>query len=427
MKAERIKEVQHHCEAQAPLSPPSRGKISADYSPFEGGRGMFGLFKFRNALTTILFLLMVNFAWGQIICNKSGYTDGVYAKVPIRQPIDDGKDEMDLSREDFIKNGISTVSVYSYCFDINLNNIEDSFLLYREQFDIQENKILKIRYGRSGSKDITEIYYNDIGQIIKEKNIYNNSNDRYYYYQDGIYETDYEYDSLHREIKKTEKEITRYLSKRDTIEGFDAKIDEYVYNSSNQKIEHYYVLKRETTKYFTTKRKSKTSCEYLSRFHIKWEYDSLSNLTEEIFFTWKNSIDAKTNYFYDDQNRLIKKNYLTTDAFEYTTTYEYTDTGKIETTIYNEGEIPKRMYKTTSYYNNDDKIVKYCHNNVYTSEEDCEEYFYFYDNDKLVKIIEKRNDTIWKTLYSYNEKGLLIEEQKSRDDKITNLTRYFYE
>ena len=425
MKAERIKEVQHHCEAQAPLSPPSRGKISADYSPFEGGRGMFGLFKFRNALNTVLFLLMVNFAFGQIICNKSGYTDGVYAKVPIRQPIDDGKDEINLSREDFIKNGISTVSVYSYCFDINLNNIEDSFLLYREQFDIQENKILKIKYGRRGSEDITEIYYNDIGQIIKEKNIYNNSNDRYYYYQDGIYETDYEYDSLHREIKKTEKEITRYLSKRDTIEGFDAKIDEYVYNSSNQKIEHYYVFKRETTKYFRTKRKPKTSCKYLHSFHIKWKYDSLSNLTEKIYFSENNEFQTKSNYFYDEQNKLIKQ----IDTSEYISriyTYEYTDTGKIVETTHNV-TIPNMMFKYTSYYNNDDKIVKYCHNNVYTSEEDCEEYFYFYDNDKLIKIIEKRNDTIWKTLYSYNEKGLLIEEQKSRDDKITNLTRYFYE
>jgi len=47
--------------------------------------------------------------------------------------------------------------------------------------------------------------------------------------------------------------------------------------------------------------------------------------------------------------------------------------------------------------------------------------------EKLVKIIEKRYGIVWKTLYSYNEKGLLKEEQKSRDDKITNLIRYFYE
>ena len=381
--------------------------------------------KIRNA---IFFLLMVNFVWGQVICNKGDVTYGVYDKVHIRAPINDGdkNDNIDWSREDFIKNGISIISVYSYCFDINLNNIEDSFLLHREQFDIRENKIWKVIYGRSGSENITERYYNAIGQIIKERKIYNNG--RYYYYDSNIEETDYEYDSLHREIKKMEKEITLHYSERDTTEVVNAKIDEYVYNSNNQKIERYHVEKKETTKYFITKRKPKTNCEYLSCFYIKWEYDALSNLTEEIF-SKKNEIYLKHNYFYDTLNRVIKQidssNLYSTFHCELTITYEYTDTSKIVTEMYNE-------YKDTIHYyhyyndNNDNKIVKRCYSNP--TGETCAEYFYFYENDKLIKKIEKNSsENVFVTTYSYNEKRLLEEEQNLRNDKITRLIRYYYE
>ena len=78
---------------------------------------------------TILFLLIANFAFGQVFCNDNTYTlvpiDGTYH---IRQPIDDvcGDNDTNWTREDFIKNGINTISAYSYCFDRNLN-VEDSF------------------------------------------------------------------------------------------------------------------------------------------------------------------------------------------------------------------------------------------------------------------------------------------------------------
>ena len=344
-----------------------------------------------------LFLSMANFAFGQIVCNKNENSSVIY---PIRQPngsyekiehlADDKYDKegnTDWSGEYFIKNGINTIYVYSYCFDITLKNIEDSFLFRREQFDIQENKILEVIYARGWGETNTEKYYNTNGQIIKERERYDNG--RYYYLSSNFEQTDYEYDSLHREIKKTEKEISRNSSKRDTSEIVYAKINEYVYNSNNQKIEWRYISKRERTKYFTTKRKPKTNCEYLSGYHTKWKYDSLSNLIEEISFSENNEIDYKKNYFYDNQNRVIKQIdsswWRSYPDLEKTIMYEYTDAGKIETRIYSENN----HKNTISYYNNDNKIVKDCYDDTYTSKENCAEYFYFYENDKLTKKTKK--------------------------------------
>ena len=381
-----------------------------------------------KALNTILVLLMVNFAWGQIVCNNNDDTDRTYAKVQsIRPPIDDRGDNIDWAREDFIKNEISVRLCYSYCFDKNLNNIEDSFLLYREQFDIRENKILKGLYERKGAENIIEIYYNAIGQIIKEKHIYNNP--IYYHYYIDSYEVYYEYDSLHREEKKTEKEITKYSYKRDTVKVIYTKIDEHVYNSNNQKRERYSVEKREATKYFITKRKPKTNCDYyLSCFHTKWEYDTLSNLTEEIF-SENDEIQYKYNYFYDNQNRVIKQIDSTNwDSMFYcdrTITYEYTDTSKIVT------EISNKIYNGTVYfydfyyYNNGDKIVKHCYGDTF--KEKCTECFYLYENDKLIKkTINYYFGSSYVTAYFYNEKGLLKEEQTFENDKMTKFIRYYY-
>ena len=380
-----------------------------------------------------LFLSMANFAFGQIVCDNNSSVmqpaDKVYTRMDIIQPPEGyNKSGNDWTREDFIKNGINVIFAYSYCFDINLKNIEDSFLLYREQFNIKENKILKKVYGRNGSENIIEKYYNANGQIIKERIKYDNDNDRYCCYVLSIEETDYEYDSLHREIKKTEKEITlHYYNKRDTTEVVDAKIDEYVYNSNNQKIEWYHTVdKRKTTTYFIAKRKPKTKYECIlcipRCLNAKWEYDSLSNLTEEVSFSQNNEIQYKKNYFYDEQNRVVKQ-IDSNKYFNITTTYEYTDTGKIETVI------PvgnSAMRGEISYYNNDNKIVKYCHDD--TTKENCAEYFYFYENDKLIKTaINNYFRSSYVIMYFYNEKGFLREKQKFKNDKMTELIRYYYE
>jgi YD repeat-containing protein len=180
---------------------------------------------------------------------------------------------------------------------------------------------------------------------------------------------------------------------------------------------------------FIYKKPKTKDCEprYLQ---AKWEYDSLSNLTEWIIFDDDSLIKLKKNYFYDEQNKFIKQIDsmgwgLTTPYGEQIITYKYTDTGKIVTEIHNRNK-DTMDYTNTYYYNNDDKIVKYCHSNA--SKEDCAEYFYFYENNRLTK--ETANYTsgnTYLTTYSYNKNGLLTEKRTVKDDKTIKLIRYYYE
>jgi len=376
---------------------------------------------------TILFLLMVNFAFGQ--------KDNPY-------------DFYDWVGKDFIENEINSTSTYIYKLDDN-GNIKDSVLFYIKQFDISENKIFGTKYNTVFEIFHTnfEIYYNDIGQIIKDKRIRISVEDADT--STSCDEIDYEYDSLNREIKKTDKSTyINYCKKRKTHYSQHIIIDEYVYNSNNQKIEKYWTNSVTETTYLK-RNKTKTIDYFVPKcLFAKWKYDSLSNLTEQIYFTLDSLslIRGIITYFYDDQNRLIQQNdstkwnivggYYTTDFFcSRTYTYEYTDTGRIETHIeyYQKDTIRS---KSTSYYNNDNKIVKMC-SIVYFGGfgNSCIEYFYFYENDKLTKTIasiisENSGEIIHnvrETLYYYNEKGLLREMQGLMNDKLTWHRRYYYE
>ena len=408
---------------------------------------------------TILFLLMLHFAFGQ---------KGDFREMEI-------DDFQILSIEDFIDNGINSMSVYIYRVGANGKIGKDSLLIYRRQIDISENK-LKILgignvfpYTERNGKYIEwhkfERYCNDNKPVIKKrrspanieelgikhdkvrridaeyeydtrnriiKETTKKRNEVYYFseetreiygyagYRIMISETDYQYDSLNNKIKETntiiEENYTFSEQSKDTSLSsrviFDTWTEEYVYNPNNQIIEQYEIV------------------DSIRRLSAKWEYDSLSNSMEEITYGRSNdTFYRKENYFYDDQERLIKQ----TDSIRKirkcckdqnyrwysTTTYEYTDTGKIVTET--DGST-----KTISYYNKEGKIVKICY--VTNSGKVRIDYSYFYENNKLVKIVENRlSYFIDATTYSYNEKGLLKEELTTRNNKTLKLIRYYYE
>ena len=353
----------------------------------------------------VLFALMVNFVFGQNN-NPQGW-----------------------SREYFIKNKISIASGYYYKFDKNGNLKQDIFLIYRHQFDDKENKIFEMGLGLPNK----ETYYNDIGQIIKCRKTMNGygSPDCF------IEEIDYEYDNLNREIKTVNKTIFQHYSEQDTMllsQSTRSKVHEYVYNSNNQKTEWF--CTKDSAKWCTkdlrTKEKSIEKYDSVTCFDchsrylcVKWEYDSLSNLTEETSFTQNNEIYFKKHYFYDDQNRLIKQvdstGWNSTMPFlKRTITYEYTDTGKVET----EKSIDDNKIHYI-YYNNDGWCVKYCSGNA--SRKDCNEYSYFFKNNKLIKVILNSLGEVFVEKFYYDEKGFLKERQEMKDDKIISLVRYYYE
>jgi len=325
----------------------------------------------KPAMTVLwLILLMANFAFGQKDKNPQSW-----------------------SREDFIKNEVNIISAYWHYFDENGKIKQDSSLFLKKQFDIHKNELLELESKSDNETLWNLIIYDTIGNVVKFSLLKNNE-------EFQIFDIDYEYDNLNRVIKRTKK----YYLEQDTIQVFDTEINEFVYNSNNQIIEYYLTL------------------DYYPRFLcVKSEYDALSNLTKKITFTPDNEIDATENYFYDEQNRLIKK-VDSNSQFIRIVTYKYTDTGKIVTEVLHRGD----PMNTISYYNNDNSIVKMCFKDAHGK--DYLEYFYFYENNKLTKNIEKHSlEYIVVKTYHYNEKGFLKEEQTTINNKTKHLIRYYYE
>ena len=368
-------------------------------------------------------------------------------------------DFKEFSRQDFIDNNLTTISAYSYSINKKGKLKKDSLLLYSQQFDISKSKLFGLNsstvYQSHGPSFLTwyefETYYDNKGQVIKEvskpKNIekkveYGSTN-----YNVVTDETKYEYDNLQRETKRTYMRIDHYYSiskyTKDTVHLHildSPEIDEYFYNSDNQKIQWYHTV--DSTKYLRTedynpeKDSNAVRCSYChSRYlNVEWKYNSDKKLKEWISYTSENLIHTKRNYFYDDQQRLIRQIdsagwYFTTikPYWESKTTFQYSDTGKIVTKINNTKErFASSTLKTTSYFDNDDRLIKQC---VFSdTTESCTKYSFIYDKNKKVKEeIFFDNGTISSTEFYYNDKRLLREERRFRNGNLTSLIRYYYE
>jgi len=364
-----------------------------------------------------------------------------------------------FSRQDFIDNNLTKVSIYSYSINKKGKLKNDSLLLFRQQFDITKNKLFglnsSIIYQSHGPSSLTwdefETYYDNNGQVIKEisrpLNIEKSVEFGSTKYDVITYETDYEYDSLQREIKKTYKKIDHYYSiSKHTKDTFHLHIierpdiDEYFYNSDNQKVQWFRTV--DSTRYLKTenynpeKDSNAVWCYYChSRYlNVEWKYNADKKLTEWISYTSENFIHTKQNYFYDEQQRLIKQIdstgwYFTTirPYQESTTTIQYADTGKIVAKIYNPKErFAKAIPKINSYFDNNDRLIKQCE--FFDTEENCTQHAFIYDKNKIIKEeIIFDDGTLSSTEFYYNEKGLIRENRIFRNGNLTTLIRYYYE
>lgn len=365
----------------------------------------------------------------------------------------------EFTRQDYIDNNLTKISVYSFSINKQGKLKKDSLLLYQHNFDISANKLWGLNgstnYLSHGPSFLTweefETYYNDNGQIIKnirkphkfEKKTTNGYTD----YNIITNETDYEYDSLKREIKKTDKTITLYYSTSKYTEDTalleyiqSPKIEEYLYNSDNQKIKWYRTV--DSTRYSRTKtnKQEKDSitvkCSYCHSRYLDFErkYNFDKNLIESVSYTTENLMHTKMNFYYDSKNRLIKEIdstgwYFTTvePYWLSTTTYQYSDTGKIVTKISNTGEILAGPYsKIVSCFDANNNLIKEC--KYFDSSANCTQYSFTYNKDKLVKDETYfDNGTNSSTIFLYNERGHLKEERTFINNKLTNLVRYYYE
>ncbi len=364
-----------------------------------------------------------------------------------------------FSRQDFIEKKLTKVSAYSFTINRKGKVKKDSLLLYSQQFDLTQNKLFGVNcndvYQSSGPSFLTwyefEIYYNDYGQIIKEiskpkkidMQVKNGSTD-FFIITD---ETDYEYDTMQREVKRTYKQmiyfysISKYNNDTFHLNTIDRpEIDEYTYNSDNKKIKWFH--KVDSTKYFSTenyipgKASNNVICSNCqSRYlNVEWKYNTDKKLVEWISYTRENLVHTKRNYFYDDQQRLIKQIdstgwYIITiqPYLESTTTFQYSDTGRIVTKIDNTNEkFGSSTTKIVSYFDTSDKLIKEC---LYSDTSAiCTQYIYVYEKNKITK--EKiifNNGTIILTEFYYNDSGFLREERTLRNGNLTTLIRYYYE
>ncbi len=371
----------------------------------------------------------------------------------------DANDLHRFSRQDFIENNLTEIAAYSYYVNKKGKLKNDSLLLYRQQFDLAKNKLFGLNvstvYQSHGPSFLTwdeyETYFNNNGQVVKDisrpKDIEKKVEDGFTGYKIMTNEIEYEYDNLNREIKQICKRIDQSYSisngTKDTLlylhSIYSPRIDEYIYNSDNQKIKWYHTV--DSTRYLKTKSynpdkdPNAVRCAYCDSkyLHAEWKYDSDKKLIESVSYTTENRIHTKRNYFYDTQQRLVRQIdstgwYITTikPYCELITTFDYSDTGKIVTKISNTGErSASSIPKIVSYYDTEDRLIKRCYNDEKT--EDCTTHSFFYDNKKLIKEeTTLSNGDVLLTEYDYNQRGLLKEERIRRNQKLTRLIRYYY-
>jgi hypothetical protein len=204
----------------------------------------------------------------------------------------------------------------------------------------------------------------------------------------------YKYDS-NNNIIKIEKYYSEVGYENSTI---------YKYNKSNKQI----LESRHIPKIFFKNENNSISPKNDSigtTYIIKKKiYDNLNNLIEEQFFTSgeyleTNKIRNRIQFKYDSKNNLIEKNYADADSVTINRTEQYFYNDKKQ--LIREIRLNKSTYKNT-----DDA-------------RDYEERNYFYDNERLIKLIYK-NNVETKTItfaYKFDKRGNWIKQTKSVDGK----------
>lgn len=391
--------------------------------------------------TTIILLLTSNLLFGQM--SNTIFSLG-------------GNEFQSLTYQEFIKNNIKKVEAYSYKIKKSGKVSKDSLLLYRQEFDKDSNKIFGVNcnrvYQSHGPTYLTwysfQTFYNSKGLVIKDIDSPMDIERKKEYgsLQYDIYQnvSTYKYDSLGNQTYESNQHFDDYISiskyTKDTFQlhSVQAKIYETYYNDKGQKISRYYTS--DSTRYLPTKSykvdSNSVKCSYCHSRCLNGDYvyDESGNIKIWTWYTTENKIHSKKYYYYDSSKRLIKQVdstgwYFTTTLpyWESTTTYEYSDTGKIVTKIYNsQDKFGVNSNRNVTHYDTNGMIKSEC--SITDSTQSCTKYLYTYDNNKLTSeiFIDTNNEKI-ETCFLYNLRGLLIEKKVIYQNKITQLTRYFYE
>jgi hypothetical protein len=368
-----------------------------------------------------------------------------------------GNEFQNWTYHDFIKNDVKKIEAYSYNIKKNGKVSKDSLLLYKLEFNKESNKV----FGRNCHRMIQtngpiylswytfQTLYNKNGNIIEHRSRLEETKKTKL--KSGKIEWDIDeniltckYDSVGNLIDENDQHfknhysVYRYSEDTAHLRSVQALIYEYNYNEKGQRIGRYFTW--DSMRYLPingyTDETSFVTCMYCKPRYLssEYSYNESGKLKVYVGYSKVGEIHSKTYYYYDHMgNKILQVDSTGWDykknqpKWESTTTYDYDDSVKVVTTIYNtEGKMSGSKERMVTIYNDKGHITKHCA--LTDSLEECTNHYYTYDNGKLISDILITNDkVISETYFRYTSLGLLYEEKVIKQNKITQLIRYYYE
>lgn len=350
----------------------------------------------------------------------------------------------------FIKYDLTKVSVFSYEVNRKGKLKKDSLLLRSYEYSKDKSIIKGINHNwfyMNHSGGSHRSFYNFQNEYINNTLIHKKIQ---FNFPDGTsikkneienkYQIEeYQYEKLNKllNVIKYSKTENYYLHKNDTTEIFiskdSPKITEYEYDSLGRKIKEF--IKIDSTMYLS-KLDMKSDfniskgCNYCPEKYLnqEWIYDK-ENLKEEILYSSKNTIQSKKIFFYDELNRLKtiidSTNYFSGNPILYSSTsYKYFSNGyKEKTTINYSNSFENNIIEE---YDEFHRIIS--RKKVILDFETNEKQYFEYEDDKITKTTTTDNcSDVFKTIWIFNQKGLLIKEKWFLNNLLTGIEKYYYE
>jgi hypothetical protein len=347
--------------------------------------------------------------------------------------------------KNFEKFNLKKVTVYSKEIKKNGKIKRDSLLLAKYEYD-KSKGILKginhylvvVSHGGGSSLEFYSFenqYFSDslivkretkeIPKVTKDK-IVNNS-----------FIELYKYDKLNRRIfeKKFSEDNEYSLSKKDTIAHYRSIsypiTEEYEYDSKNRLIKKYII--RDSSEHYINlinyNRISKSKfCSYCNEKYLgqEWKYDK-EKLLEWTTFTYQKSKHSKRNYFYDENQNLVKQIdstgwYLGKPSLSSIKEIRYDDNLKIE--IQSKYDENSYFKKDTRKFDNNQLVyelleAEYPEYNIETT--------YIHSVNSIKKTTNRFKNGITVEEYFFDKKGLLIEQKTYLNAILIEYKKYYYE
>jgi hypothetical protein len=347
--------------------------------------------------------------------------------------------------KNFEKFNVKKVTVYSKEIKKNGKIKRDSLLLTKYEYDKSKgiikginHDLVVVSHGRGNFLEFYSFenqYFSDslivkretkeIPKVSKDK-IVNNS-----------FVELYKYDKLNRRIfeKKYSEENEYRLSKKDTTAHYRSIsypiTEEYEYDSKNRLIKQY--ITRDSSEHYINlinynSISTSKFCNYCNEKYLnqEWKYDK-EKLLEWTSFTYQKSKHSKRNYFYDENQNLIKQIdstgwYLGKPSLSSIKEIRYDDNIKIEIqTNFNDDSYFK---KETRKFENNQLVyelleAEYPEYNVETT--------FIYSGNSIKKTINGFKNGITVEEYLFNKNGLLIEQKTYLSAILIEYKKYYYE